>query len=195
MTSQAEYAARQPMQRENLRYLLTPSIPARFGPEQDAVLLEMSVHGVRIRHGERLVRGDVGDLRFVPGANAAPVVARGLVIWCHRDEDRSDPERPFVSGIETTVRADVMQVLERENLASPIQELRGAIRYVLTPPQASILARAGDITLLDLSETGARIRIAEQIRPGGRGALRSEDRERAARARRRVAGCLEPHSQ
>lgn len=168
-SAEGEGAAPAVPDRSRIRYLLTPSLRGTFRGG-DVVLIDLSVTGIRVRHRERLFRGDAGNLTFVPLPGAPPVTSSGTISWCYRADDGSDPDRPFVAGIEAPIPEPVVTMLAQQDRATPIQELRHTDRYILTPHQPGSFQ--SDVLVLDLSETGARIRESKPVRPATHGVFR-----------------------
>lgn len=151
------------------RFLLLPPVEATYGSAAVSIG-DISVSGVRIRHGNEIVAGAKAMLRFkLPGA-VTPVALEGEVVWTQPSLSADLRER-HVSGIRLHAGAETIDRVVRRlhdlGRSHRVQDRRFSDRFILHQALAGQYEGTGDVRILDLSTKGARFETINRIEPGG----------------------------
>jgi len=152
------------------RFLLTPSLAARFGGVMVAIG-DISSKGARFRHEKPFELGAKSMLQIAVEGRPAPLSLEATIVWTH-----ADPTWPgkYMSGVRTYGSDELVQTLiaqlQASGRTSRIEELRSTDRfYVLPTIEATFEGEAAQIE--DLSTRGARVVLARQLPKGTPGTL------------------------
>lgn len=157
-----------PFQQRAERFLLLPPLEAEFGSNR-VVVGDISVSGVRIRHGEPMEPGRRSALRFRLDGEASPIAVDCEVVWTQASLSADLNER-HVSGVR--FRADgqlierVVERLSRSGRSHRVRERRFSDRFLVEHGLEGDLESLGSVRILDLASKGARIETSGPVEVG-----------------------------
>ncbi|MFA6955257.1 MAG: PilZ domain-containing protein [Thermoanaerobaculia bacterium] len=156
------------------RFLLLPPLEAEFGSHR-VVIGDISVSGVRLRHGEPVESGRKAMLRFRLEGESAPIVLECEVVWTQASLSADLNER-HVSGVR--FHADrhlierVVDRLTKSGRSHRVRERRFSDRFLVDQGLDGELEHVGVVRILDLASKGARVETPRPIEAGTSGIFR-----------------------
>lgn len=156
------------------RFLLLPPQEAEFGSIR-AFIGDISVSGVRLRHGEPMDAGRKANLRFRLEGAVSSISIEGEVVWTQSSLS-ADLNQRHVSGIRFHADGElverVVDRLSKSGRCHRVKERRLSDRFLLEHALEAEFGELGTIRVLDLASKGARFEAANRIEVGLHGAFR-----------------------
>lgn len=151
-------------QRTGPRYFLNPPLPGLVSGNS-ARIVDIGAKGVRVELQQRLQAGAAVDVIF------AACRIPGTVLWCQIDAlNFSSNDDFYLAGIAfRTPLPEIEELgvsLAKRGEAIHIVEMRANDRYRITAPLTGSFGDIAPVSIVDLSITGARIALLENVRPG-----------------------------
>lgn len=168
MTAPAPYAERAE------RFLLLPPQEAEFGTLR-VYIGDISVSGVRLRHGEPTEAGRKAKLRFRLDGAASSINVEGEVVWTQSSLS-ADLNQRHVSGVRFHEDGElverVVDRLSKSGRCHRVRERRLSDRFLLEHALDGEYGEVGAVRVLDLASKGARFETANRVEIGQRGVFR-----------------------
>jgi hypothetical protein len=136
---------------------------------------DISVSGVRLRHGEPVEPGRKALLRFRLDGESATIVVEGEVVWTQASLS-ADLNQRHVSGIR--IHADgplierVVERLSKSGRSHQVRERRVSDRFLVDHGLDGELKQVGVVRILDLASKGARVETSRPVEVGTSGVFR-----------------------
>ncbi len=150
------------------RFLLLPPQEAEFGALR-AFIGDISVSGVRLRHGEPMEAGRKAKLRFRLEGAVSPITIEGEVVWTQSSLS-ADLNQRHVSGVRFHADAElverVVDRLSKSGRCHRVQERRLSDRFLLEHALEGEYGQTGAVRVLDLASKGARFETAQRVEIG-----------------------------
>ncbi|MBI2212944.1 MAG: PilZ domain-containing protein [Acidobacteria bacterium] len=163
-----------PFRQRAERFLLLPPLEAEFGAQR-VVVGDISISGVRIRHGEPMEPGRKASLRFRLDGETAYLSLECEIVWTQASLSADLNER-HVSGVR--FRADrvfverIVDRLSKSGRGNRVRERRFSDRFLVEHGLDGELAGFGSVRILDLASKGARIETTRPVEGGTAGVFR-----------------------
>lgn len=161
-------------QRSVPRYFVTQAIGGT-ADGKPVRLVDMSTKGVRLELSGPVAPGSMLHLEIA--TPAGEIDADATVLWCQIDELRLDgSDDRYLAGlvfVEAHPEAGTLiEDLVSADAAVRIEDFRSEDRYTITAPLTGSFGEIAPVSILDLSQHGARVHLRSRILSGHAGALR-----------------------
>lgn len=170
----ADKMAPPPSHKRAERLLLLPPLDAEFGVNR-VVVGDISVSGVRLRHGQPLETGRKAILRFHLEGESAAIALECEVVWTQPSLSADLNER-HVSGVrfhaDRKLVERVVGRLNRSGRSHRVREQRLSDRFLVDFGLEGELEQVGSTRILDLASKGARVETPRAIEVGTSGIFR-----------------------
>lgn len=170
----ADRMAPPPFRERAERFLLLPPLDAEFGSLR-VVIGDISISGVRLRHGEPTELGRKALIRFRLEGESSPIVLEGEVVWTQASLS-ADLNQRHVSGVrfhaDDQLVERVVERLSKSGRSHQVRERRFSDRFLVDHGLEGELQQVGAVRILDLASKGARVETSTPVEAGTTGVFR-----------------------